>query len=503
MSRPVFPCRSGGRLACAACLLAAVACTTDPGPALRDAVPDLDRRAGLEPGSLSAIGEHPWDRPDDRWDGASPLAGTLAVDLAVANNRALRRVLLEVERRRALVRDAQLAPNPTLNFAGGIPVDMGVVPLLAMVGQQVDWLWKRDALVGDADAQLRGLLFEAAAVAVATATEARSAYVSAAAAQEIDELARRDAEVASRILQASIAAFEAGDVTQQRVNDARMNAAEAQTRAMEATTGLIEARTRLLLAMGRGDAPSGWVTVDTGAQAARQALALPDAPLPDGHDAVVALVRERRLDLRAAEARVTGARARLALAEAARIPSVMLGAGWERDMEDDQAVMLQAQVTLPIWNDGRFRVDAARHDLEIALLDADDLWQRAVTDTVRALAAVAATEHHAAVLREATLAAYQDNKAVLQAAVDAGERPAMALWTSEHQENHILIQLAKAQRDRALATLALERTLAGARLPAMGAATPMASDPGGSMGMGGGGLGPVQTFDFAALETMQ
>ena len=67
MSRPVFPCRSGGRLACAACLLAAVACTTDPGPALRDAVPDLDRRAGLEPGSLSAIGEHPWDRPDDRW----------------------------------------------------------------------------------------------------------------------------------------------------------------------------------------------------------------------------------------------------------------------------------------------------------------------------------------------------------------------------------------------------------------------------------------------------
>jgi outer membrane protein TolC len=494
-------CRFGSRAAAGASLLALAACTTDPGPALDEAVPDIDRRAGLELGTMVGIGDRPWNQVDERWDGASPLAGVLAVDLAVANNRALRRIVLEVERRRALTRDAQLAPNPTLNFAGGIPVDMGVVPLLAMVGQQVDWLWKRDALVGDADAQLRSLLFEAAAVAVATATEARAAYVSAAAAQEIDALARRDVEVASRILQASIAAFDAGDVSQQRVNDARMNATEAQNRAMEATTGLVDARTRLLLAIGRGDGSTDWTTVDTGAIAARRALALPDAPLPDGHDAVLALVRERRLDLRAADARVIGARARLALAEAARIPSVMLGAGWERDMESDQSVMLQAQVTLPIWNDGRFRVEAARHDLEIALLDADDLWQRAVADTVRALAAVAATEHHEATLREGMLAAYSDNKAVLEAAVDAGERPAMVLWASEHQENHIRLQLARAERDRALAALTLERTLTGTRLPAMGAAAPMAGDSGGGMGMGG--LGPVQNFDFTALETFQ
>ncbi|MFM8784444.1 MAG: hypothetical protein ACKOFI_04675, partial [Phycisphaerales bacterium] len=53
-----------------------------------------------------------------------------------------------------------------------------------------------------------------------------------------------------------------------------------------------------------------------------------------------------------------------------------------------EAGKLQAQVSVPIFNDGRFRVQAAERDVELARLDADALRQRAVADARRALAAV-------------------------------------------------------------------------------------------------------------------
>jgi outer membrane protein TolC len=495
--------RAARAMAAALATITAWGCGTAPGPTMAEAVPDLDARVGHGDGALAGAHGRAWDAPDDRWDGARPLDARTAVDLALAGNRALRRAVAEVERRRAWTQDAQLAPNPVMNVAGGIPVDMGVVPVLAMVGQQVDWLWKRDAIVGEADAQLRALLFEAAATAVTTAAEARSAYVATAGAIEVEALARRDVEVAARILAATQAAFDAGDATAAAVNEARMNAAEAQNRAMEASLDLVAQKTRLLEAMGRGAEGLGWVTADAGARTAREACGV-TAPDAADDDALRALVRERRLDLRAAEARVDGAEARVALARLARLPGVMLGAGWERDMEDDSAVMLQAQLTVPIFNDGRFRLAAAERDLEIARIDADATWQRAVVDARRALERVTAAEHHEATLRGMTLASFEGNLEILRAAVEAGDRPAVQLWRSEHQENHIRIQLARAERDRALAALGFEQALAGARLPAMQGGSLPALDPGG-MGMSGagGGLGPIQTFDFASMEAMQ
>lgn len=497
------PTRAAQALVAALATITAWGCGTAPGPTMAEAVPDLDARVGHGDGALGDAHGRAWDVPDERWDGVRPLDARTAVDLALAGNRALRRVVAEVERRRAWTQDAQLAPNPVVNVAGGIPVDMGVVPVLAMVGQQVDWLWKRDAIVGEADAQLRALLFEAAALAVSTAAEARSAYVATAGAIEVEALARRDVDVAARIMAATQAAFDAGDATAVAVNEARMNAAEAQNRAMEASLDLVAQKTRLLEAMGRGADSLGWVTADAGARAARDAcgVAAPDA---FDDDALRALVRERRLDLRAAEARVAGAEARVALARLARLPGVMLGAGWERDMEGDSAVMLQAQLTVPLFNDGRFRVAAAERDLEIARLDADATWQRAVIDARRALERVAAAEHHETTLRGMTLASFEGNREILRAAVEAGDRPAVQLWRSEHQENHIRIQLARAEHDRALAALRFEQALAGARLPAMQGGGLPALDPGG-MGMSGagGGLGPIQTFDFASMEAMQ
>jgi outer membrane protein TolC len=144
-------------------------------------------------------------------------------------------------------------------------------------------------------------------------------------------------------------------------------------------------------------------------------------------------------------------------------------------------------------------VDAATADLEIARIEEDRLWQRAVIDTRRALAGVAAAEHHVASIRDTTLASFEANKKIFAEGVRAGERPAVELWKSEHQENHVRIQLARAQRDRALSALAFERALAGARLPSMGP-----SGAAGTGGMGGASAGATMPdFEFTALEVME
>ena len=483
--------------------LLAAGCATQSGKTIAETVPALDARIGTKDGTLDRTFESPWSEQSAAWDGTSPLTAEAAVRCALANNRQLRRTLVEVDRRRALMQDSQLPPNPTLNLAVGAPLSMGTVPIIAMLAQQIDWLWKRDALVGDADAQLRMLLFEAAATIVSTTVEVRAAYIDSAAALELAELAQRDALVAARVLRAEESGLAAGETRAAVVNQARMNDAEAAMRVMEAQTGLLAAKTRLLEAIGRGDHGLAWSTADTTANAARAACGVAMPPQPEDDAALHALVRERRLDLRAAAARVEGMEARVSLAMAGRWPTLMLGGGWERDMEGDEAAMVEIQSTIPVFNQGRFRVDAATADLEIARIEEDRLWQRAVIDARRALAGVAAAEHHVASLRDTTLASFDANQRIIAEGVRAGERPAVELWKSEHQENHVRIQLARAQRDRALSALAFERALAGARLPSMGLGNSAAGGMGGS-GMGGAPTGgAMPDFEFTALELME
>jgi len=496
-----------------ACTLAATAALAvafatgcaQPGPTLTDAVPDLEQRAG------APLACHlPWDQPSAAWDGVQPLDLRAALATALQNNRALRRTLMEVEIRRARYQDSQLPPNPMLDLAAGIPVDMGVTPVLAMLGAQVDWLWKRDALVGEADAALRAMLFEAAAMTVATAIDTRAAYVQVASAQEVLALSEADERVAARVLQATEQLFEAGEARATQVNEARMAWSEASTRNMEARQELVVAQTRLLAALGRGDLDLEWRTVATSASAAVTECAIETRAFPQDQAELLALLRDRRLDLRAADARVQGVEQRLALVRAAAAPSVNLAGGWERDMEGDSAVMFEAQIGLPIFNQGQFRAAAAEAELEMARLDADALLQSAMLETWRARTALATMEHHAVQLRDVTLQAFQSNKEVLSARTRSGEAPAVQLWQSEHQENHILIELARAQRDAGLAALAFERALVGARLPAGGAMSGsgggdgMTALGGAPPGAGMGASAPISgpSFDLAAQGGM-
>ena len=480
-------------------LLAASACTAPQGPSIADAAPQLDARVQVPADTVRTAFEQRWDAVSAAWDGASPLTADAALRCALANNRTLRRTMLELERRRAAAQDAQLPPNPTVELALGAPLGMGVTPILGMLAQQVDWLWRRDAIANDADAQLRTMLLETAAVTVATAVEVRADYVDAAAAFEQRDLALQGARIAARLLGAQEAAHAAGEATAAAVNQARMASADADNRVMEAETQVVVSQTKLLEALGRGQHGLDWRTADATAAEARRACGILAPPQPEDDAALHALVREMRMDLRAADARVQGAKARVQLAEAGRLPSLFLGAGYERDMEGDAAVMFSAQSQVPLWNDQRYRIAVANWELEMARLDADRVWQRAVVDARRALAAVGAADHHLATLRDRTLPSFEANRRLLAESVEAGQRRAIDLWRSEQQQVRVLAQVARAERDRALA---------GGRLPTgsagMGAPTGMGTAGLGSMGaMGVGADAGSPDLEFTTLETMQ
>lgn len=485
-------------LTASALITALAGCAQTPPSTLKDVAPELAARVPLPEDQLNAALATSGRAPTDIWDGASPLSAETAVRCALSENRMLRRTLLEADRRAALLSDAQLPPNPTLSAAVGAPLNMGVVPVVAMIAGQIDWLWKRDAIVGEADAQLRSVLLESATMVMATVAETRAAYVDAASVSEQAALASRDEQVALRVLAAEEAALATGQSTPAGVLRARMNAAEASNRVMTASAARVESMTRLLEAIGRGDHHLDWTLSAKDTASAVAQCALPIVPAPDDDAELKRLVDTHRFDVRAALARAEGADARARLAATGRLPSLMLGGGYERDMESDSAAMFMLESRIPLFNDGRFLVGAAEADAEIARIDADRIRQRAVIDARRAAMDARAADHHAAVLRDQTLAAFSTLRSLLASAVDAGERPAVDLWRAEHQENHILLQLVQAERGRALAALSFERALAGSRLPVMGGGM-MAPGQIGSMS----NASSAMTLDFTALEEIE
>ena len=91
--------------------LLAAGCATQSGKTIAETVPALDARIGTKDGTLDRTFESPWSEQSAAWDGTSPLTAEAAVRCALANNRQLRRTLVEVDRRRALIRRGSPLPQ--------------------------------------------------------------------------------------------------------------------------------------------------------------------------------------------------------------------------------------------------------------------------------------------------------------------------------------------------------------------------------------------------------
>ncbi len=291
---------------------------------------------------------------------ASETAGSPALTLEEALSRTLRsspELTVAAEELRAVEADAELAgrlPNPELtvlleNVAGnGAYQDADSAELTVELSQPIELGGKRRlrreaAELGRQLASNGQTLARAEAVAVT-----RQRFVAVLAAQERLTLAKLQAEVTAKSLNAAAERIEAGKAP--TIDRLRLQgeASQANLAVSRAERALVTARQAL--AASWGDAQPDFDLV------AGDLSLLPDVPAPDHVDVTLeqtAIAVNRRLTTA-----LSGNE--LARARASRIPDPSLTVGWRQFKEsDEEALLFGMSVPLPLFSQGQDAVIAA------------------------------------------------------------------------------------------------------------------------------------------------
>lgn len=278
-----------------------------------------------------------------------------------------------------------------------------------------DAAWEPDLFGGGAHteaaaaAEVRASELSLAAVQVSLAAEVAAAYVQLRGTQLREQLARENLELQQQTLQIARWRQRAGLVTALDVEQA--SAAVEQTSAQLPALAAAAAQTRHALATLAGRPPQALGALIDDALAA--SAALPRLPVPASAGIPAALLR-RRADLRAAEAQLQAAAARVAAVDAERHPTLALRAslGWSAltlpTLGSAGAVAsLLASAAQPLFDGG---LRDARLDAQRAAFDAAQAGYRgrvlvALQEVEDALAGMQSAELRLASLRAAEASA--------------------------------------------------------------------------------------------------
>jgi len=437
----------------AALTLALAGCASEPMPLADSLSQDMARSTGMVP--AWAAGGEPATAQSLRAASADPIPDPLdereAVRLALERSPELARTIAKAESMRHEAIDLTAPINPMLNIASGIPLDsMGSVPMLAMVMGQISEVWTRPARIAVARDTYAAVLLDLGAQAVATAAKARAMWHEVQLRDEELVHAERDERITSQvagIVRAQVAAGEANLYALQR---AVAEYSDAHHRSASAREARDTARLGLMAMIGRADAPLGWSTGEPDS-AALAAIHLPLGSEEQMLDALAA----NRLDVRAADARLRAAESSLELARSTRLRQVQLGAGYDSDMERMEGVMFNANIELPVFNDGSARIAGAAAEVQAAALDAERIRQAAVAQLRTALSRARAADERRDVTMSAVVTPGVEAFERARAAVDAGEGSLVDTLGVEHGLNHARLALADMERQRRMMRIEL------------------------------------------------
>jgi len=437
----------------AALTLALAGCASEPMPLADSLSQDMARSTGMVP--AWAAGGEPATAQSLRAASADPIPDPLdereAVRLALERSPELARTIAKAESMRHEAIDLSAPINPMLNIASGIPLDsMGSVPMLAMVMGQISEIWTRPARSAVARDTYAAVLLDLGAQAVATAAKARAMWHEVQLRDEELVHAERDERITSQvagIVRAQVAAGEANLYALQR---AVAEYSDAHHRSASAREARDTARLGLMAMIGRADAPLGWSTGEPDS-AALAAIHLPLGSEEQMLDALAA----NRLDVRAADARLRAAESSLELARSTRLRQVQLGAGYDSDMERMEGVMFNANIELPVFNDGSARIAGAAAEVQAAALDAERIRQAAVAQLRTALSRARAADERRDVTMSAVVTPGVEAFERARAAVDAGEGSLVDTLGVEHGLNHARLALADMERQRRMMRIEL------------------------------------------------
>jgi cobalt-zinc-cadmium efflux system outer membrane protein len=281
-----------------------------------------------------------------------------ALELAGASVPSIEAASAGVRAAEAQRRAAGLRPNPSVNVETENVVGTGAYSGLSSAETTVGLSLplelgdKRSARVGVADAQLTRARLETVVARAELGLRVRQAFVEAVAAERRLAIAREQVAISDEGLRAArvrVRAGKASPLEEQRAEVARLNAVNTADRNGRAA-GLARGNLGRLIGRDPAALDSTWFE-SVGAVGPHARLSA------DG-----------TLALAVAEADVGTATAQVRLARSQRVPDLTVSAGARRlEATNDVAAVFGISVPLPVFNNGRANVDAARAQREQAL----------------------------------------------------------------------------------------------------------------------------------------
>lgn len=335
--------------------------------------------AGDPLGSLAGIDSTPCRRPQ-----AADLTVADAVDLALCANPQTREVWANARYQAALVGVAQGAFLPTLSASLSVNRNRyaGAADNEQNAGLALSWLIF--------DFGGREATLESARQLLAAASTSRDSTVQAvfqSAVQAYYQVQAAEAALAAALTseQAYRESYKAAEARHQVGTATPADKLQAQTAFSQASLARIQAEGALRVAQGSLAAIMGLDAHRPVALAVARAVT-PDAGFEQNVDALIALARERRPDLTAAEARVRAAENDIVSARAAGMPTLSLGVGAGKSRIDSSAwnnsSSLGLTVNIPIFSgySTSYKVKAAEAQLEAKTASRDRLRLQVALD---------------------------------------------------------------------------------------------------------------------------
>lgn len=414
---------------------------------------DMTRGAGMVPSWAS--GSEPATAESIRAQASVPLPDLLdeceAVRRTLEHSPELARMAEKVESMRQEALDMSAPMNPMVNLASGAPLgSMGAEPILAMVMVQIDELWTRPVRSAAARDTYAAMLLDLGAQAIVMASSARSMWHEVQLRDEELAHAEHDERITAQLVAIVREQVTVGEADLAALQKATAEYSDAHHRAATAREGRTAARLSLMAMMGCADAPLDWQPGEPD----RVAAAAIHLPLAD-EETLVESLAQNRLDVRAAEARLRAAEHSLSLARRTRLRPIQVGAGYDKDMEGMEAVMVTANIELPIFNAGDARIARAAADVRAAALDAERVRQQAVAQLRTALARARAADERRDITMSAVVVPGNDAFERARTAVDAGEGSLADALDVEHSLNHARLELADMERERRMVRIQL------------------------------------------------
>lgn len=283
---------------------------------------------------------------------------------------------------------------------------------LVTLDQPLVWPWRQAARGAEADARILEAEARFRSDSAAGELEVARAWLSAWVTERTLAAIAAAAEAFREADRAATARYEDDDLSGFDLRRLRVERARYESDLAAARIALRAARRRLSTLIAPGGGPEDEIA------ASEDDL---EAPPPTDLQAVLALSRERRPEIAAADAAVEAARARLAGVRGERIPEPTLGIGWKEQSDGFEGAVLGLSIPVPLFDRRGAAVAAASAELDAASARSQ-LVRRRVEDEVRI-----AVERHTVLLeraelqRDRLLAGADDLLEIARVSYDAGE----------------------------------------------------------------------------------